>query len=252
MSHKKYAHPRCGHLGFTPRRRSHKHQGKIKSFPKDDPLQPLHLTAFIGYKAGMTHIIAEILNKRNRFKAFFRDLIQAVTILECLPMTIVGIVGYVETPNGLRGLTTVWSTYMSDSCKRRFYKNWYRSKKKAFTRYAKNILKSQSTCDKRDIELERIKKYCQVVRVIAHTQIEKLNLRQKKAHIMEIQINGETVKKKVEWAKGKLGKEIRIGDVFKEGEYADVIGTTKGHGFTGVIKRDCVGKHIEDSVRWHV
>jgi large subunit ribosomal protein L3e len=134
------------------------------------------------------------------------NCVEAVTILECPSMTIVGIVGYVETPNGLRALTTVWSTYMSNSCKRRFYKNWYKSKKKAFTRYAKNVLQSQTKCDKRDIELEKIKKYCQVVRVIAHTQIDRLNLRYKKAHIMEIQINGETVEKKVEWAKGKISE----------------------------------------------
>jgi len=49
-------------------------------------------------------------------------------------------------------------------------------------------------------ELDRIKKYCTVVRVIAHTQIRKLKLRQKKAHIMEIQVNGGTIADKVGFA----------------------------------------------------
>lgn len=49
-----------------------------------------------------------------------------------------------------------------------FYKHWYKSKKKAFTRYAKKFAEAPQEIDS---ELERIKKYCQVVRVIAHTQV---------------------------------------------------------------------------------
>ncbi|NAV55485.1 50S ribosomal protein L3, partial [Salmonella sp. zj-f77] len=37
-----------------------------------------------------------------------------------------------------------------------------------------------------DLLLKRIEKYCSVVRVIAHTNMSKLNLRQKKNHILEI------------------------------------------------------------------
>lgn len=36
------------------------HQGKVKSFPKDDVKKPCHLTAFMGYKAGMTHVVREV------------------------------------------------------------------------------------------------------------------------------------------------------------------------------------------------
>ena len=34
--------------------------GKAKAFPKDDPTKPVHLTCFMGYKAGMTHIVREM------------------------------------------------------------------------------------------------------------------------------------------------------------------------------------------------
>lgn len=51
---------RHGSLGFLPRKRAAKHRGKVKAFPKDDPKKPLHLTAFMGYKAGMTHIVREL------------------------------------------------------------------------------------------------------------------------------------------------------------------------------------------------
>ncbi|OEH76984.1 60s ribosomal protein [Cyclospora cayetanensis] len=32
----------------------------VKAFPKDDASKPPHLTAFMGYKAGMTHIVREV------------------------------------------------------------------------------------------------------------------------------------------------------------------------------------------------
>ncbi len=52
--------PRHGSLGFLPKKRARRGKGKIKSFPKDDPSRPCHLTAFAGYKAGMTHIVREV------------------------------------------------------------------------------------------------------------------------------------------------------------------------------------------------
>lgn len=60
QSHRKFSAPRHGSLGFLPRKRSSRHRGKVKSFPKDDSSKPVHLTAFLGYKAGMTHIVREV------------------------------------------------------------------------------------------------------------------------------------------------------------------------------------------------
>ena len=112
-----------------------------------------------------------------------REVVEAVTVLETPPMVVVGVVGYVETPRGLRSLTTVWAEHLSDEVKRRFYKNWYRSKKKAFTKYAKKHAESgpKSTIAR---ELERISKYCTVVRVLAHTQSESLSFPLSTLHIL--------------------------------------------------------------------
>jgi large subunit ribosomal protein L3 len=38
-------------------------------------------------------------------------------------------------------------------------------------------------------------------------------------------------------ALAELGKEIRISDIFVEGDFLDAIGTSKGRGFQGVVKR---------------
>jgi large subunit ribosomal protein L3 len=43
---------------------------------------------------------------------------------------------------------------------------------------------------------------------------------------------------RVEFEEGvNLGQEILIGQVFKEGDFVDAIGTSKGKGFQGVVKR---------------
>jgi large subunit ribosomal protein L3e len=52
-------------------------------------------------------------------------------------MVIVGVVAYIKTPRGLRTLNAVWAHHVSEEVRRRFYKNWYRAKKKAFTKYTK-------------------------------------------------------------------------------------------------------------------
>jgi large subunit ribosomal protein L3e len=35
-----------------------------------------------------------------------------VTIIETPPLKIVGLVGYIDTPRGLRALTTVWAQHL--------------------------------------------------------------------------------------------------------------------------------------------
>jgi len=232
MSHSKYEHPRHGSTGFLPRKRTRRSKGKVKTFPKDDPSKPAHLTAFMGYKAGMTHVVRE-LDKLGS-KMHKKEIVEAVTIIETPPMIVVGIVGYVETPRGLRTLTTVWASHLSKEVQRRFYKNWYRSKKKAFTKYAKRFATDKASIDRR---IARMKKYASVVRVVAHTQVNKTGIGQKKAHIMEIQVNGGAVADKVDFAVKQLEQPIVVDGVFHQDDMVDVIGITHGHGFEGVTTR---------------
>uniref|UniRef100_A0AAR2L151 Ribosomal protein L3 n=1 Tax=Pygocentrus nattereri TaxID=42514 RepID=A0AAR2L151_PYGNA len=159
MSHRKFSAPRHGSLGFLPRKRSRRHRGKVKSFPKDDTSKPVHLTAFLGYKAGMTHIVREV--DRPGSKVNKKEVVEAVTIVETPPMVVVGIVGYVLTPRGLRSFKTIFAEHISDECRRRFYKNWSKSKKKAFTKYCK---KWQDEEGKKQLEKDfaAMKKYCKL------------------------------------------------------------------------------------------
>ena len=88
-----------------------------------------------------------------------------------------------------------------------------------------------------DRDFKKMQKYCTVIRVIAHTQMSLLKRRQKKAHIMEIQLNGGTIQQKLQWAREHMEKAVPIKNVFAQDEMIDVIGVTKGHGVKGVTSR---------------
>merc|ERR1712212_1273084 len=145
------------------------------------------------------------------------------TILETPPVMCIGVVGYIMTPRGLRALKTVWAEHIGEEAKRRFYKNWSASKKKAFT---KSCTKWADDLGKKEIQkdLNQIKKYCTVVRLIVHTQMKILRRRQKKAHIMEVQLNGGSISDKVDFAREHFEKEVPVTDVFAMDECIDVIG----------------------------
>merc|ERR1712212_706804 len=162
----------------------------------------------MGYKAGMSHIVREV--DRPGSKVNKKEVVEAVTILETPPLVCVGLVGYIETPRGMRALKTVWAEHIGEECKRRVYKNWSQSQKK---------------------------KYCTTIRIIVHTQMKLLRRRQKKAHIMEVQLNGGSIADKVNFAREHFEKEVPVGKVFAQDEMIDVIGVTKGHGYKGVTSR---------------
>jgi large subunit ribosomal protein L3e len=108
MSHCKFESPRHGSLGFLPRKRAKRSRGKVKSFPKDKKEDPVHLTAFLAYKAGMSHIVRDMDRPGSRYHK--KEVVEAVSVLETPPMVIVGVVGYVETPRGLRTLYVSFSS----------------------------------------------------------------------------------------------------------------------------------------------
>ena len=119
-------------------------------------------------------------------------------------------------------------------------------------------------------DIERIKKYCSVVRVLVATQVDKMrNFRQKVAHIMEVQVNGGDVKAKVKWCQDHLEKEVKVSEVFEQSEMVDTIAITRGKGTVGVIKRfgvnrlprkthrglrkvACIGAWHPSAVKWTV
>jgi len=234
MSHRKFEHPRCGSLGFLPRKKVRTHRQKIKSYPADNTKVRPHLTAFAGYKAGMTHVVREV--NRTGSKLHRKEVVEPVTIIETPPMVVVGIVGYVRTPYGLKTISTVWAQNLSSEVRRRFVKNWTQSKKTAFVSHTKNYWKKKGTTQ-RKLALDKLNTQAQIIRVLAHTQVSKTPLASKKAHLMEIQVNGGNVANKVKFAYQLLEKFVPVSQVFSKNESIDTIAATKGKGFKGVVSR---------------
>lgn len=54
------------------------------SFPKDDPKKPVHLTASMGYKAGMTTIVRDL--DRPGAKMHKKEIVEAATVIETPPV----------------------------------------------------------------------------------------------------------------------------------------------------------------------
>jgi large subunit ribosomal protein L3e len=268
MSHRKFEAPRHSHLGYLPKRRTKHNKGKIRHFPKDDASKPVHLTAFMGYKAGMTHVV-RYMEKREGKKTIKKDIVEPVTVIETPPCKVIGMVGYIDTPRGLRAFSTVWAQTLPAGVLRRFYKNYYAAKKHAFQKYAKKYSEAENSKKHVNRDIQRIRKYCSVVRVLVATQVEKCKLRKKKSDLMEIQINGGNVGAKVDWAVSKFEGEVTVGEVFQNDEMVDTIAITRGKGTQGVIKRfgisrlprktrrglrkvACIGAWHPSAVKWTV
>ena len=76
------------------------------------------------------------------------------------------------------------------------------------------------------------------VRVLVHTLPHMMTGVPKKVpDMMEIRIGGGNIQQRTDYALSLLGKEIMISEFAEEGMIVDVAGVTKGHGFSGTIKK---------------
>jgi len=182
----------------------------------------------------MTHVVREAEKPGSAINK--KEVVEPVTIIETPALKVVGITGYIDTPDGPRSIKTVWAAHLSDEVRRRFYRNWFSSKKKAFSKANKRW---ETEDGKKSIErdLDMLKKYAKSVRAICHTQMKGLSLRQKKAHLIEIQVNGGSIAEKVDWCRTNFEKDVAVNTVFNEAEMIDCIGITKGRGYHGVTSR---------------
>lgn len=64
--------------------RTHADHHRAHSFPKDDSKKPVHLTAMMGYKAGMTTIVRDL--DRPGAKLHKKEIVEAATVIETPPV----------------------------------------------------------------------------------------------------------------------------------------------------------------------
>ena len=237
--------PRRGSLAFYPRKRARRIYPRIKSYPKEDNVKPL---AFAAYKAGMLRAI--VLDTRKNSPTFNQEVSIPITVLDCPPLKIIGVRAYTKSLKGLKAFTEVYYQDLPKEIKR------------------KVKIKPDKTLgnfEKMEKNLDKISS----IRFIVATQPRMAGIKKKKPEIFEIEIGGEDMGKKLEFAKSMLGKEISASDVIKEGELVDVIAVTKGKGTAGPVKRfgvkiqprhakqkrrhvGALGSQVPGKVRWTV
>ncbi|MFH0949033.1 MAG: 50S ribosomal protein L3 [Candidatus Aenigmatarchaeota archaeon] len=189
--------PRRGTMQFYPRKRAKRIYPSISHYVPSKETKPL---GFAGYKTGMTHV--QFILSRTGVPE--RVIAKSATIIDCAPLFVAGIRFY-------RGHECVGE-------------KWVAVSKSIERKIGKGVRKGG--------EPEKFDD----VRLIIATQPEKTGMKKIKADIFELVIGGDA-EKKYEYAKSILGKEIRHQDVFKVGEYLDASAVTKGHGYTGSVKR---------------
>ncbi len=266
MGHRKKSAPRRGSLGVRPRKRAARIVPRVRSWPEVNAEQPL-LLGFAGYKAGMTHAI--VIDDRPNRMTSGKEVFIPVTVLETPPLIILGVRGYrYHISTGLRSIGEVWRNPVEalEKLADEYSKNPFigKSSDEIVKHYYKGLRKKLPSLVKEDKESKygykflegnwegKLEKLLSMelddIRALASTIPVVTGLGKKKPEIIEIKIGGgKEFKDRLEYAKKIIGGLVSVKDVFREGQYIDIIGVTKGKGFQGVIKRF----GVKELPRWH-
>ncbi|MEM4475564.1 MAG: 50S ribosomal protein L3, partial [Fervidicoccaceae archaeon] len=221
MGHRKKHAPRRGSLGVRPRKRASSIIPRIRSWPRveEGPVKPL---GFLGYKVGMTHAI--IIDDRPGSPTYGREIFAPLTVVETPPMIVAGVRLYESGSSGgksLRALTEVWASLdiLERAHVRRLIKNFHGT--------------SEEIKSKVEGLIDRISD----VRLLMLSQPSLITgVPKKKPDLVEVALAGIDVSEKLNYALSKIGSAVRVSEIFRAGQFVDVLGVTKGKGFQGVIK----------------
>jgi len=213
--------PRKGSMQYWPRKRAKRMYAKVSAWAQSDEPKPL---GFAGYKVGMAHVIFNDTRKTSVTKGM--EVSYPVTIIECPPLKIASIRFYKKTNSGFNILSEVFSDKLDKELTRKII-------------IPKKITK----------KIEDIKDFDDI-RLLAYTQPKLTGIGKKKPEIFEIGLGGKK-EEKLKYAIEKLGKEIGVNDVLKQGQQLDIHGITKGKGVQGPVKRFGIGlkAHKSEKVR---
>jgi len=211
----RHSKPRAGSKAFWPRKRAKRIYPRVNTWPETDKTKTL---GFAGYKAGMAHVL--LIDTRKDSPTKGEEISVPVTVLDCPPLFVLGVRVYKMTPNGYVAFTEVIDDKVKD--------DKYLNRKLVLGTY-----KKEDRIKSIEKNLNKIKK----IRLIVKTQPKESGLRKKRPEIFEVEVGGKDIQEKWNYSKELIGKEIRVKDVFKEGEFIDVIAVTTGKGTQGPVKR---------------
>ncbi len=215
MGHRKVSAPRRGSLAYRPRGRAKRVSGRVRYWPDVDGSPTL--LGFAGYKAGMTHIYT--IEDMPRSPHLGKEVICPVTVVDVPPMFVCGVRVYTETTDGLKALSEAWIEKPPGNLASRL------NLPDSFG--TESALKSLGSV------IEKIAD----VRLLLSTQPRLAGFGKKKPDLMEVTVGGGSIGERLEFAKSLIGKEVRASDIFKAGQFIDVLAVTKGKGFQGPVKR---------------
>lgn len=209
-------HPRRGSLAYMPRVRAPRPVAHVRVWPADAILR---LQGFVGYKAGMTHVF--MIDDRKGSLTAGQEIVMPATVIDVPPLVVCSIKLYGQTTRGFNTLMEVWSSALSKDLARVLVVPEKYDQQKALS------------------EVEALVKDGKVVevRLLLHTQPRLSGVPKKKPDLVEISVGGPSIVERWNRSKELLGKQIKVTDVFKEGEFVDVSAITKGKGFQGPVKR---------------
>ena len=209
-------HPRRGSLAYMPRVRAPRPVAHVRAWPADAILR---LQGFVGYKAGMTHVF--IIDDRKGSLTAGQEIVMPATVIDVPPLVACSIKLYGQTTRGFNTLMEVWSSALSKDLARVLVVPEKYDQQKALSE-AEALVKDGKVVE---------------VRLLLHTQPRLSGVPKKKPDLVEISVGGPSIVERWNRSKELLGKQIKVTDVFKEGEFVDVSAITKGKGFQGPVKR---------------
>ncbi len=240
--------PRSGSLAYYPRGRAARHMANFFTFPQTGVKEAKPLN-FIGYKAGMTTVFGK--NAHEKSHSFGQDSAIPATVIECPPIKVIGVRTYVKDAYGLHALGEVTVDKPDKALKRKIKSFKTKGKAKPEGKGKENKATGKENRGKdytqskpystfEDLEKNR-GKIAQVTLII-QTQPAMTGMGKKKSDVAELHMSG-SAEQQLAYAKEKFGKELRIFDVFGQGQFVDVKAVDKGKGFQGVVKRFGVKVH---------
>jgi large subunit ribosomal protein L3 len=216
---KKAHHPHRGSLGYSPRKRAASHIPRLRSGVSSGSKEA-KLTGFSGYKAGTTHVT--MIDDFPNSLTYNEEITTVATIIDTPPMKVCGVRVYGTDSGKLVTLGEVWNKKVESDLSRRMH---------VPKEFKGKIGDLKPTLEK-----------ASEIRLIVCTQPRLTSVSKKKPDVMEYPVGGN-IEEAYEHAKEMLGKEIKISDVFSDGDYIDAISITKGKGFMDPLSKWGV-KHL--------
>jgi len=204
----KRAGPRRGSKAFYPKKRAKRIFATVKHFKGEGIL------GFAGYKAGMTHVIAQ--DNYDKSPSYGMSIFIPCTIIETPELSCFGAVAYKRTPYGLFAISAVYAEKLDKDLSRTTF-----------------IPKKHNAEAKKKIEKEMAS--IAEVRLLIHMQPRKVKLK-KTPEVFELAIL-KPPEEAWKFALEKIGKEIKASEIFKEGDFIDATAITTGKGTAGPVKR---------------